>query len=263
MRADPDLPPPPIATTIRKASRGAARPPAAAVLLSPAVDLRAIGDSYVANDGRDPLATRDAMSKLVAAYLGAASETDPEASPILADYGDGFVPTMITTGTRDLLQSDCVRFYWTLRDAGVSVRLRVWENVAHAADQHEVAVLRRTNPRPRLNCGRPGRLRRAHPAVAADAARGTRLVTPGTIMRWHCCLVRKKWTYPNRPGRPPISETLATPVARMARKNPSWGYRRSRASWSICHHIGASTIRRIVRHRWIPSAPSRQTDTSW
>jgi acetyl esterase/lipase len=71
-----------------------------------------MGDSYVANGGRDPLVTRDAITKFNAAYLGATSATDPQASPILADYRKRFVPTIITTGTRDLLQSDSVRFYW-------------------------------------------------------------------------------------------------------------------------------------------------------
>jgi monoterpene epsilon-lactone hydrolase len=119
-------------TTILKACRGEADPPDGAGLFSPAVDLRAIGDSYVANDGRDPLLTRDTIIKLGDAYLGGTPRTNPEASPLLADYSDGFVPTMLTTGTRDLLQSDSVRFYWKLREAGADVHLRVWEGLWHA-----------------------------------------------------------------------------------------------------------------------------------
>jgi len=122
-------------STILRASRGGADPPEAAGLFTPAVDLRSIGDSYVANDGRDPLATRDALTKFSAAYLGGTRPTNPEASPILADYNDGFVPTILTTGTRDLLQSDSVRFYWKLREAGTSVHLRTWEGMWHAFEQ--------------------------------------------------------------------------------------------------------------------------------
>jgi acetyl esterase/lipase len=119
-------------TTVLRACRGQARPPRAAGLFSPAVDLRGIGDSDVANDGRDPLLSNDALGKFAAAYLGPASPNDPEASPILADHGAGFVPTMITTGTRDLLESDAVRLHQKLHDAGAPVRLRVWEGMWHA-----------------------------------------------------------------------------------------------------------------------------------
>ncbi|MEU2031194.1 alpha/beta hydrolase [Nocardia amamiensis] len=44
----------------------------------------------------------------------------------------GFPPSMITTGTRDLFLSNCVRMYWALRAAEAPSHLRVWEGMWHS-----------------------------------------------------------------------------------------------------------------------------------
>ena len=59
--------------------------------------------------------------------------------------------------------------------------------------RHEVAILRRTNPKPRLDWADQtvfAALIRRLPAVL----RGHPLVTPATVLRWHRRLITKKWT---------------------------------------------------------------------
>ena len=105
------------------------------------------------------------------------------------------------------------------------------KNVEVLVLRHEVAVLRRAHPKPRLDW--------ADRAVFARSPEGCRRCCGGitSLHRARSCagtrrLVAKKWTYPNRLGPPPLEDAVAVLIERMAQENHSGDTNQSRASCS-------------------------------
>ncbi len=121
-----------LALTLRLKALG--RPlPGALAPSTPWSDLTGASDSYAVNADVDGVFSRfDAVAQGMASlYAGATPLTDPLISPVHGDFS-GFPPTILTTGTRDILLSDTVRVYRAMRAVGVAARLEVHEAMSHA-----------------------------------------------------------------------------------------------------------------------------------
>jgi monoterpene epsilon-lactone hydrolase len=105
--------------------------PAACAVHSPCSDCTESGDSYETNAVLD-IILQHRFPQLMALYADGHDLTDPLLSPLFANYAAGFAPTLLSTGTRDLLLSSTVLLHRAMRRGGVKAELHVWEAMTHA-----------------------------------------------------------------------------------------------------------------------------------
>src|SRR5215469_2959145 len=129
--------------------------------------------------------------------------------------------------------------------------------------RHQLAVAQRERPKVNSRLTWPDR---AWLALLAGTLPIERLaamrliVTPGTILRWHRDIVRRRWARVSRgrSGRPATHRKVRSVVLRLARENESWGYRRIHGELAgLGITVAPSTVWQILRSAGIDRAPRR------
>ena len=120
-----------LAVALLVATRDAKEPlPAAAVLMSPTLDLTSSGASMADRADQDPISTPAMLRQFAKDYLAGADPKTPLASPLFVSLS-GLPPLLVQTGTADLLFSDSERLARAAREAGVEVTLNVGDGLPH------------------------------------------------------------------------------------------------------------------------------------
>lgn len=106
--------------------------PAAVVLWSPWSDITETGDTYVTLRDAEPSYLYEiTLGPSALAYADISDQKHPYVSPVYGDYSKGFPPTLIQGGTRELFISNFVRHYQVMDQAGVDVKLDLYEGMPH------------------------------------------------------------------------------------------------------------------------------------
>ena len=119
-------------STVLRCMQEGVTPPAAVAVQTPWCDLAAVGDSLKVHEWVDNiLVTYDALAARGAKlYAAGQNIANPLLSPLRGNL-KGFPPTMLVSGTRDLILSQTVLFHCKLRQAGVIADLHLMEGASH------------------------------------------------------------------------------------------------------------------------------------
>jgi putative transposase len=129
--------------------------------------------------------------------------------------------------------------------------------------RHQLAVLRRQTPRPKLEPADRALLAAISP-ILPRSRWSCFFVRPETLLRWHRRLVARTWTYPpHQTGRPPLDDEVQQLIVRLARENPRWGYQRIKGELQrLGVQVSAATVRTILPRHGLDPAP-RRVATNW
>jgi epsilon-lactone hydrolase len=121
-----------LAVTVQLRARERGLPlPAAALLISPCVDMEATGESYEANRDSDPFFKQEVVRGIIRSFLGEGTDTrDPRANPLYADLS-GLGPVYIQAGGDETLADDARLLDSRAREAGIDVRLDIFPDMLH------------------------------------------------------------------------------------------------------------------------------------
>ena len=104
--------------------------PAAAVCISPWVDLTASSKSYQTKADKDPLVDKAGVLRTIPLYIGDNDPRNPLISPVFADL-TGLPPLLIQVGSDEVLLDEVIELDKLAREAGVESELEVWEGMIH------------------------------------------------------------------------------------------------------------------------------------
>jgi hypothetical protein len=129
--------------------------------------------------------------------------------------------------------------------------------------RHQLKVLRRQTPRPKLEPADRALLA-AVSRVLPRSRWSCFLVRPETLLCWHRRLVAGAWTYPHRlTGRPALNPEVQQLIIRLATENPTWGDQRIKGELQrLGIWVSATAIRATLRRHDLDPAP-RRTGTTW
>ena len=114
--------------------------------------------------------------------------------------------------------------------------------------RHQLTVLRRHTPCPRLEPADRALLAALSRALPRERWSCFLVVKPETLLRWHRRLVAGAWTYPHRhTGRPPLNPDVQQLIVRLANENPTWGYQRIKGELQrLGVPVSATAIRTVL-----------------